>query len=59
MSVRLWSYEPEKCDGQPCPGECGICNKADWEHDMPAEVALRMLEIWARDRAEGQKDTEQ
>ncbi len=25
MSVSLWAYEPEKCDGDFCPGECDIC----------------------------------
>ena len=25
MSVSKWAYEPEKCDGQPCVGECDLC----------------------------------
>lgn len=29
MSVSMWAYTPEKCDGDFCIGECDICNKAD------------------------------
>lgn len=29
MSVSLWAYEPEKCDGEPCCGDCDKCKKAD------------------------------
>ena len=33
MSIKMWSYEPEKCDGDYCPGRCDNCNKAyDGEH---------------------------
>lgn len=31
MSVSLWGYEPEKCDGEPCCGDCDKCKKADEE----------------------------
>ena len=27
MSVSKWAYTPEKCDGQPCPGDCDHCAK--------------------------------
>lgn len=30
MSVSKWAYEPEKCDGDFCVGECDLCNKK-WE----------------------------
>ena len=23
----LWSYDPEKCDGDFCPNDCDFCNK--------------------------------
>lgn len=23
-----WAYEPHKCDGQPCGGDCDYCPKA-------------------------------
>lgn len=29
MSTSKWAYEPEFCDGQPCPGDCDLCGKAD------------------------------
>lgn len=25
MSVSKWAYEPDKCDGYPCPGDCYSC----------------------------------
>lgn len=25
MSCSKWAYTPEKCDGQPCPGDCDHC----------------------------------
>ena len=27
MSVSKWAYEPEKCDGQKCVGDCDLCSK--------------------------------
>lgn len=27
MSCSKWSYEPQKCDGDFCPGECDDCPK--------------------------------
>lgn len=29
MSVSKWAYEPQKCDGKYCPGDCDDCNKAE------------------------------
>lgn len=29
MSVSLWAYSPEKCDGDFCCGDCDLCNKVD------------------------------
>lgn len=40
MSVNKWAYEPKKCDGDFCIGDCDLCGKAtsychdalvDWE----------------------------
>lgn len=28
MSCSKWAYEPEACDGEPCPGDCDLCGKA-------------------------------
>ena len=29
MSVSKWAYSPERCDGQPCCGDCDLCNLMD------------------------------
>ena len=29
MSVSKWAYIPSRCDGEPCPGDCDICRKAE------------------------------
>lgn len=26
MSVSKWNYEPDKCDGHYCPGDCDLCS---------------------------------
>jgi len=26
MSVDKWAYDPEKCDGRPCCGDCDYCS---------------------------------
>ena len=28
MSCSKWAYDPQKCDGQPCPQDCDLCPKA-------------------------------
>lgn len=44
MSVKLWAYEPEKCDGDYCPNCCDICSKADADEEhIPTWLALDML----------------
>lgn len=25
MSVSKWAYDPKKCDGRPCCGDCDMC----------------------------------
>lgn len=30
MSVSKWAYEPWKCDGEYCIGDCDQCEKAEW-----------------------------
>lgn len=27
----LWSYNPDKCDGDLCPNDCDYCPKRNWE----------------------------
>ena len=40
MSVKKWSYIPEKCDGQICPSawcdDCSLCElpDEDWEDNI-------------------------
>ena len=33
MSVSKFAYEPWKCDGEFCIGDCNICYKAEIEQD--------------------------
>ena len=33
MSVSLWAYDPDKCDGKACPGDCDNCDLLDWGPD--------------------------
>ena len=28
MSVSIWAYVPERCDGDVCVGDCNLCSKA-------------------------------
>lgn len=36
MSVSKWAYEPSKCDGDYCPGDCDNCSKR-FEERRPGE----------------------
>lgn len=38
MSVSLWAYDPDKCEGNVCPGDCDICHK--WEDDDDNETMV-------------------
>ena len=29
MSVSLYRYDPDHCEGKPCIGDCDLCR--DWE----------------------------
>lgn len=29
MSCSKWAYIPERCDGEPCPGDCDVCSKTE------------------------------
>lgn len=37
MSVSKWNYDPDKCDGQPCIGDCDLCNR-EVEQDITWEL---------------------
>lgn len=45
MSIKLWAYEPEKCDGDYCINNCDLCfkNEIDEEH-IPMWLSSLMLE---------------
>ena len=45
MSVSLWAYEPEKCDGNFCIGECDLCSKKfEKEGNMNGWISTRNME---------------
>ncbi len=49
MSVSMWSYRPEVCDGGGCPGDCDLCDKPknmedEDEQAENAETRLSMIE---------------
>ena len=33
MSVSKWNYDPERCDGRLCPGDCDYCSWMDDTED--------------------------
>ena len=43
MSTSKWAYEPEKCDGQPCPGDCDSCPRAGIEETAARETLSATL----------------
>lgn len=47
MSVSKWAYIPERCDGEPCPGDCDVCSKTEENvaerKNMTNEDAIRAL----------------
>lgn len=43
MSVSLWNYEPWKCDGRICIGDCDYCDQqeeAEQDGDITWECSL-------------------
>ena len=48
MSVSKYRYEPWKCDGEYCPGDCDLCYKADWIRD-DEEVEQDGWKTWNTD----------
>jgi len=38
MSCSKWAYDPEKCDGDYCVGDCDYCHKADEEEVTVEEI---------------------
>ena len=44
MSVSKWAYTPEKCDRQPCVGDCDLCSKKDVLSYSEIKRAVHKLE---------------
>ena len=38
MAVSKWAYEPWKCDGEFCIGDCDLCYKAELTKDEIEEI---------------------
>lgn len=47
MSVSMWSYRPEVCDGGGCPGDCDLCDKPKNMEDEPSDCISRQAAIEA------------
>lgn len=43
MSVSKWAYEPEKCDGDYCVGDCDFCHKAEGDEEVTVEEIVRSI----------------
>jgi len=41
MSVSMWSYRPEVCDGEGCPRDCDLCNKPRYMEDGMTDYIKR------------------
>ena len=44
MSVKLWSWDEEKCGGDFCPGSCYGCDKANDGEHFPIEALMAYLD---------------
>ena len=52
MSVSKYAYEPWKCDGEFCIGDCDLCYKSDWirdDEDLEDEVEQDGWKTWDTD----------
>jgi len=47
MSVSKWAYDPKYCDGEPCVGDCDLCDKPSVMEDktdyIKREDAIRAV----------------
>ena len=44
MSTSKWAYDPRRCDGQPCPGDCDHCTR--WQEDEEEEEYVKTKDVW-------------
>ncbi len=59
MSVSHYAYEPWKCDGEYCPGDCDLCYKADWvrdDEDLEEEIEQDGWKTWSTDCSWGKPE---
>lgn len=52
MSVSMWSYRPEVCDGGGCPGDCDLCDKPKNMEDEDEEELRAFVENILLDKRE-------
>lgn len=45
MSVSLWAYDPDYCDGDYCPNNCDICAKREARENEVLEPDADDLEM--------------
>ena len=50
MSVSKWAYQPSKCDGNPCPGDCDLCSRRDESVEYRYGMRLRGFSIGCQPR---------
>lgn len=43
MSVSKWAYDPDKCDGDYCVGDCDFCHKAADEEEVTVEEIVQSV----------------
>ena len=48
MSVSKWAYQPDRCDGNVCPGDCDSCGKADADVDDCVKRAAAIAVIYGQ-----------
>lgn len=46
MSVSLWAYDPEHCDGFPCCGDCDLCTKTEDEAEFDLDEIMEEVRSW-------------
>ena len=48
MSCSKWKYDPEICDGQPCPGDCDLCHAATKIAKAARDIGVSMEQAGKR-----------
>lgn len=53
MSVSKYKYDPTKCDGKPCIGDCDLCSNNEIESDG---FITRSCDVYQRLKADVNMD---